>query len=185
MGGSGQNDEVRESIVDQLNETLSNQIDSRAEVERKATQVLTADLLTISIVVGLYSRDYLSVFVLASVFSLVVSILFCSLTFSPKTITLGMGTSGATAARDMDAGPYYDQLIDELGDFIDQNKKVKQQIANNLERSIWASFSGILFLIAAGLELHLPGEYRAALYVPGLFVVPTIAMYAKDEAWNG
>lgn len=182
MANDDWNEGVHQSVSEKLSNTLSNQIHSRGEVEKKAAQILAADLLTGSIIIGFSSREMPSVFMLASVISMAASIYYCILVFIPKDITLGIGSDGAKSASSLEDQEYYQTLISQLGDFIDQNAEVKEDMACDLEKAIWASFTGILFFVAIVAKMLFQIVPSPIIDIVGLFVVPIITFYAKDCA---
>lgn len=175
-------EEVQKSVAEELSDTLDNQINSRSEIERKASQIIAADFIAASVITGLFADSIPSVFILLSLLSIALSIYYCIHVFVPKEITLGLGKAGASGAKGMSAYDYFETLISEQVSFIEANRSVKELIADDLEKALWFTLAGVLFFAAFSIELAVNDDFNASVYAFGILMVVVSVIASRRKA---
>ena len=173
--------EIRKKVSNGLRQTLENQINRRDTIPSRATQLISADLLAISIIVGFLSSKVSVVFFSASLTSLIVSIYYCAQVLIPDPMVIGFG-KGVEEAREIDdVLAYHDEVIDQYLDFIEENEEVAQHMTRSLQNGIWASFAGVLFFSASAVTQLLQFDLPVGIRIVVLLLVPILAFYGRDR----
>lgn len=178
-------EQIYRIIVDELRNTIEAQTERKQIISRKATQIVTADLLALSIILAVSSENLSPVLLITGFFSFVVSIYYCIHIIIPIKVVIGLGGNVAQASDQENLLTFLDDLMAQYREFISENDEVIKYLNDRLEKGAWSAFAGILLFSASTVKIIL--DVNSPLFMDAVLalVIVILVFYGKDQAMGG